>query len=69
MKFYVINDIKLFPTVRSQDILLQIFDIQSDVVLQKQAHYRECSDSVVECLTQDRGAAGSSLDGVIALCP
>ena len=29
----------------------------------------ECSGSVVECLTQDRGAAGSSLTGVTALCP
>ena len=28
---------------------------------------RECSDSVVECLTQDRGAVGSSLTGVTAL--
>ena len=30
---------------------------------------REPSGSVVECLTQDRGAAGSSLTGVTALCP
>ena len=30
---------------------------------------RERSDSVVECLTQDRRAAGSSLTGVTALCP
>ena len=32
---------------------------------------RERSDSVVhvECLTRDRGAAGSSLTGVTALCP
>ena len=30
---------------------------------------RECSGSVVECLTRDRGAAGSSLTGVTALCP
>ena len=29
----------------------------------------ECSGSVVECLTQDRRAAGSSLTGVTALCP
>ena len=27
------------------------------------------SDSVVECLTQDQGFAGSSLTGVTALCP
>ena len=29
---------------------------------------RERSDSVVECLTRDQGAAGSSLTGVTALC-
>ena len=29
---------------------------------------RESSGSVVECLTQDRGAIGSSLTGVTALC-
>ena len=31
--------------------------------------YRERSGSVVECLTRDRGAAGSSLTGVTSLCP
>ena len=30
---------------------------------------RERSGSVVECLTRDRGAAGSSLPCVTALCP
>ena len=30
---------------------------------------RERNGSVVECLTRDRGAAGSSLTGVTALCP
>ena len=30
---------------------------------------RESSGSVVECLTRDRGAAGSSLTGVTVLCP
>ena len=30
---------------------------------------RKCSGSVVECLTRDRRAAGSSLTGVTALCP
>ena len=29
----------------------------------------ERSGSVVECLTRDRGAAGSSLTGVTVLCP
>ena len=41
-----------------------------DSSLQKrQVGKRECSGSVVECLTQDRGATGSSLTGVTALCP
>ena len=31
--------------------------------------WREHSGSVVECLTRDWGAAGSSLTGVTALCP
>ena len=30
---------------------------------------RERSGSIVECLTRDREAAGSSLTGVTALCP
>ena len=30
---------------------------------------RERSGSVLECLTQDQGAAGSSLTGVTVLCP
>ena len=30
---------------------------------------RERSGSVVECLTRDRRAAGSSLTGVTVLCP
>ena len=29
----------------------------------------ERSGSVVECLTQDRGAVGLSLTGITALCP
>ena len=29
----------------------------------------ERSGSVVVCLTRDRGAAGSSLNGVTVLCP
>ena len=33
----------------------------------KKTLVKERSVSVVECLTQDRGAAGSSLTGVIAL--
>ena len=35
----------------------------------KEGAYKECSGSVVECLTGDRGAAGSSLTGVTVLFP
>ena len=31
--------------------------------------HRECSGSVVECLTGDKEVAGSSLTGITALCP
>ena len=30
---------------------------------------RELIRSVVECLTRDRGVAGSSVSGITALCP
>ena len=32
-------------------------------------YLRKHSGSVVECLTRDLGAAGSSLTGITALCP
>ena len=35
----------------------------------KPTTFRERSGSVVECLTRDRGATGSSFTGVTALCP
>ena len=38
-----------------------------DKTLTIQCYDRECSGSVVECLTRDRRAAGSSLTGVTAL--
>ena len=38
-------------------------------ILLLQVKVRERSGSVVECLTRDRRAAGSSLTGVTALCP
>ena len=33
------------------------------------SYHMERSGSVIECLTRDRGAAGSSLTVVTALCP
>ena len=49
-----------------------ILSMQQTVVqiwLHSCAIYKRCSGSVVECLTRDREAAGSSLTGVTALCP
>ena len=43
-----------------RQILLKTFNYTSILI-------RECSDSVEECLTRDRGAAGSSLTGVTVL--
>ena len=37
--------------------------------LSDQGLLRERSGSVIECLTRDRGAVGSSLTGITALCP
>ena len=45
--------------------------MRSDLVLAMHAYIpeqRERSGSVVECLTRDQGATGSSLTGVTALC-
>ena len=33
------------------------------------SNFLECSGSMLECLTQDRGVAGSSLTSGTALCP
>ena len=44
--------------------------VQTNVKLQQNTSiYRERSDSVVECLTRDRGAAISNLTSITALCP
>ena len=48
-----------FTKAKSIDITTCLFHNKS----------REGSGSVIECLTRDRGAAGSSLTGVTALCP
>ena len=46
---------------------ITMFSISNHVVKWTQSNCRECSGSVVECLTQDREAAGSSLTGFTAL--
>ena len=46
--------------------------MQSNAAFHQDLHYllkRERSVSVVECLTRDRGATGSSLTDVTVLCP
>ena len=47
--------------------------VQSDqtpyILLDHSLWFKECSGSLGECLSRDRGAAGSSLTSVTALCP
>ena len=47
--------------------MTKIYSVFITVMMKK--IYWERSGSVVECLTRDRGAAGSSLTDIIALCP
>ena len=44
-----------------------IMSTKSMYAIHNNQYYRKRSDSVVECLTRDRGAAGSSLSGVTEL--
>ena len=50
----------------SSDYISMSMDFCCDITLLLTILW-ECSGSVVECLTRDRGAAGSSLTGVTAL--
>ena len=43
--------------------------IFNHLIVYTNGFFREHSGSLVECLTRDRGAAGSSFTGVTALCP
>ena len=47
----------------------QEIQVATVIVVRGNEPRRERSGSVVECLTRDRGAPGSSLTGVTALCP
>ena len=60
----MLHFIKVFTVCQS--IYLGVCFLQKD---HKNYFFRERSGSVVECWTQDREAAGSSLAGVTALCP
>ena len=44
------------------------YEMRRTIILPEKQSW-ERSGSVVECLTRDRRAAGSSLTGVTALCP
>ena len=48
---------------------LFFFYFEGTQIFFKSLKFRERSGPVVECLTRDRGAAGSSLTRVTALCP
>ena len=51
------------------DILLNISVVFHNFKLGSSSVICWCSGSVVEGLTRDRGAAGSRLTGITALCP
>ena len=64
---HIINFKMLYPKPADQD--LHCFSIHKDgsMILMMLHHISELGSAVVECLTRDRGAAGSSLTGVTAL--
>ena len=51
------------------DILINISVVFHNFKLVSSSVICWFSGSVVECLTRDRGAAGSRLTGITALCP
>ena len=59
-----INNVSIFPSLDARQKQTGTI-VVNDFVCKS----RERSGSVVECLTRDRGAAGSSLTGVTVLCP
>ena len=50
-------------------LVRQVVETQLAAILDAIFNLWERSGSVVECLTRDRRAAGSSLTGVTVLCP
>ena len=44
-------------------------NLDSNCLQKLSADNKKRSGSIVECLTQDGGAVGSSLTGITALCP
>ena len=56
--------VKLISQTKQPKVVIYIYFVNIDF---KNCD-RERSGSVVECLTRDRRAAGSSLTGVTALC-
>ena len=58
------------PSSETRHLNFSMCGYPSPYVLCKQESLnQECSGSVVECLTRDRGAAGSSFTSITALCP
>ena len=63
-EIFIFDLSKMFKTMN-----IHFKSVAYKTLVRPQLEYRERSGSVVECLTPDRGAAGSSLTGVTALCP
>ena len=66
----IVFEAKILPgRLRINEIRLYILQWIEWIVYLRTGWLWERSGSVVECLTRDRRAAGSSLTGVTALCP
>ena len=74
----IVHDISLVSVVHSYCCHMQNFNIlvgltsccEHYLIASPEDRFScgECSGSVVECLTRDQGASGSSLPGITALC-
>ena len=53
---------------REKAYYMPYISVMINYVISSKHKLRECSGSVVECFTPDRGVAGSSLTSVTALC-
>ena len=62
---FLIDSCDSFPVVADTSMYVLTNGQQKSAM----ARLLENSGSVVECLTRDRGAAGSSLTSITALCP
>ena len=63
------NDIKLFQAINAENVNIPYVLSDNTIISNHKQKIRERSGSVVECLTRDCVASGSSIAGVTVLCP